>query len=107
MSNPIKAALSVTGATGAIIANKGFASVVRDSAGVWTCTLTAGVAAGSCAAVATKRGAAPAEPGSFSIAHTSATVKVVTHMLHVVGAGPAIPDDVDFDLILVDLTAAA
>lgn len=85
---------SVNGADGAKVSGAGFASA-RTGAGVYTLTLQEPVDATQCAILVSRRGAAAAADETFSVAHTSDTVKTVT----CTAAGVATDSSFDFAVL--------
>lgn len=85
---------SVNGTTGARVSGAGFSSA-RSAQGIYALTLDQGVDATQCAILVTRRGAAAAADETFSVAHTSDTVKTVT----CTAAGVAADADFDFAVL--------
>jgi len=83
---------AVTGATGVAISGAGAASS-RTAAGIYTLTLDQGCDASECCVQVTGRGAAPAAGRSWTVTHTSDTVKTV---LCTNEAGVAADQDFDY-----------
>lgn len=96
--NTFSAYGSVGGASGAKVSGAGF-SVVGGTAGgtpgIYAITLEQPVDATQCAILVSRRGAAAAADETFSVAHTSDTVKTVT----CTAAGVATDRDFDFAVL--------
>jgi hypothetical protein len=88
------AAGSVAGGTGTATWIAG-ATSARTGAGVYTLTLDQPTDSTQCSILVSRRGAAAAADGTFSVAHTSDSVKTVTYT----EAGVAADADFDFHVI--------
>jgi hypothetical protein len=85
---------SVAGGTGTAVSGAGFVSA-RTGAGVYTLTLDEPVDSTECAILVSRRGAAAGADETFSVEHTSDTVKTVT----CTAAGVATDSDFDFAVL--------